>query len=618
MDRVAGEKAAQRARRTMTGAMLLGGAAMALMAVNDDNGCSPAGDEREGERAACQADSDCDGDPGVDCVGQWECVTGQCAFECGSPPPPPPPPETGCYSDDDCERGQVCNAGDVCLPPPGCTPGAPCPDVCYGQCVDVTPPPPGTFCTSTASCQVGEYCTTEDGACESNCPADMACPAVCWGECKRRPDTQVCYADSECAWGEFCNRQPCVFPGEAPSDGDAQRPACGGVCSPTETCQSDRDCDAGEYCGCGGSGMANGLIACVPQCLPRDGGCSSDVDCRGGQYCQNGVCNNIREECWGNEQCPSGWSCQSTCDAGFAPPNEPTDPSDPDDANRPAPCASYCVPPTGQTCGAAGFECGAGERCESVCWTICPACQCAEERDDCACECVEECTSICVPTGDPVTCTSDGECREGNYCDFSTCWGSTDPADGSAERPIMCLGECRPHTPPDYDCKEDADCVAADGQQGVCEFQVCEAFAAMPCDPSGQSCDPMPPPPACAGYCNYEQPQWCNPWQDHACPDGFTCQSDCGVGLPNGLIVCPSRCVADDAEPVDPPTDACVRTGCSGQVCAPEHVFTTCEWQPWYMCYREAICGVAADGTCGWTQTDAFSRCMDEQGAFRR
>ncbi|MDP2341097.1 MAG: Dickkopf N-terminal cysteine-rich domain-containing protein [Deltaproteobacteria bacterium] len=44
----------------------------------------------------------------------------------------------GCFGDDECSNGQVCNAADVCLPPPGCdaNSGEACPAVCYGSCVD--------------------------------------------------------------------------------------------------------------------------------------------------------------------------------------------------------------------------------------------------------------------------------------------------------------------------------------------------------------------------------------------------------------------------------------------------------------------------------------------------
>lgn len=61
---------------------------------------------------------------------------------------------------------------------------------------------------------------------------------------------------------------------------------------------------------------------------------------------------------------------------------------------------------------------------------------------------------------------------------------------------------------------------------------------------------------------------------------------------------------------IDEVTSACVKTGCSGQVCADHDVITTCEFRPEYACYREATCEVQADGQCGWTETAALSACL--------
>lgn len=64
--------------------------------------------------------------------------------------------------------------------------------------------------------------------------------------------------------------------------------------------------------------------------------------------------------------------------------------------------------------------------------------------------------------------------------------------------------------------------------------------------------------------------------------------------------------------PSPPPATACVKTGCSGTVCAEQDsgVMTTCEFKPEYACYREATCERQADGTCGWTQTPELTGCL--------
>jgi eight-cysteine-cluster-containing protein len=60
---------------------------------------------------------------------------------------------------------------------------------------------------------------------------------------------------------------------------------------------------------------------------------------------------------------------------------------------------------------------------------------------------------------------------------------------------------------------------------------------------------------------------------------------------------------------------ACAPAGCSSQLCVPKeeapNIMTTCEWTPLYGCYQKAICEQQDDGTCGWTETDAFTACVE-------
>lgn len=55
----------------------------------------------------------------------------------------------------------------------------------------------------------------------------------------------------------------------------------------------------------------------------------------------------------------------------------------------------------------------------------------------------------------------------------------------------------------------------------------------------------------------------------------------------------------------------CIRTGCSGEVCSSEEVFTTCEWRPELECYQRpfARC-VCDDGECGWARTPRLRQCL--------
>ena len=55
----------------------------------------------------------------------------------------------------------------------------------------------------------------------------------------------------------------------------------------------------------------------------------------------------------------------------------------------------------------------------------------------------------------------------------------------------------------------------------------------------------------------------------------------------------------------------CLKTGCSGQVCADKEVVTTCEFLPEYACYKDAICERQADGNCAWTETEELIKCLE-------
>jgi len=54
----------------------------------------------------------------------------------------------------------------------------------------------------------------------------------------------------------------------------------------------------------------------------------------------------------------------------------------------------------------------------------------------------------------------------------------------------------------------------------------------------------------------------------------------------------------------------CEKTGCSGQICADQDRFSTCEFRPEYACYRTAACERQADGACGFTSTPALTSCL--------
>lgn len=88
------------------------------------------------------------------------------------------------------------------------------------------------------------------------------------------------------------------------------------------------------------------------------------------------------------------------------------------------------------------------------------------------------------------------------------------------------------------------------------------------------------------------------------CAAGTHCEMK---GINGGSI---PVCIADPPPPPPPPQGACVKTGCSGQICADQDMFSTCEYRPEYACYQTATCERQANGQCGWTQTPALTACL--------
>lgn len=54
----------------------------------------------------------------------------------------------------------------------------------------------------------------------------------------------------------------------------------------------------------------------------------------------------------------------------------------------------------------------------------------------------------------------------------------------------------------------------------------------------------------------------------------------------------------------------CIKTGCSGEICADEEKMSTCDYRPEYECYKKAACERQADGNCGFTQTAEVKTCI--------
>lgn len=85
------------------------------------------------------------------------------------------------------------------------------------------------------------------------------------------------------------------------------------------------------------------------------------------------------------------------------------------------------------------------------------------------------------------------------------------------------------------------------------------------------------------------------------------CNESCGICTAPGGACTQAECLQQPPPPEQP---ACVKTGCSGEICSDQQIATTCEWSPAFACYANAACERQADGQCGFTQTPALTKCI--------
>jgi eight-cysteine-cluster-containing protein len=103
-----------------------------------------------------------------------------------------------------------------------------------------------------------------------------------------------------------------------------------------------------------------------------------------------------------------------------------------------------------------------------------------------------------------------------------------------------------------------------------------------------------------------------------ACAEAVRCEANYCGGC-NAEFYDESGHAACEPEPFgDCSSDAdCVQTGCSGQVCATEDVFTTCEFREEFACFQDraiTTCGCDA-GRCAFAATPELDACLESAGA---
>jgi Cys-rich repeat protein len=541
--------------------------------MTDPNGCEIC----RCAQVECNFDEDCWSPDGT----FGRCLDGRCFYG----------DDQRCSDQDPtCPEGLECVLGPCPLGP--CTPEN-CPP-CEGYCRPVEPPQ----CFSDLDClgpdgQLGRClngrCVAEAILCNQNeeCPAGMACEWMC----------PAC-----------------------PPEWDRPCPECQGVCVPVgpPACDQNNPCPPGMLCamecwGCDDPAQCPEPI-CRGVCVPDAFQCRTDQDCiyPDGQmgYCLNGQCVFQQIPCLDTRECPPGQECMVAClDC------------DPDDPTCEPGCQGFCLPVYPPQCygdfdcrDAAGnlgrclngtcvfeplrcrldWDCPPNSRCDIVeCWDNCMS------PMDC-------CWGVCVPDGQP-QCFSDFDCRAPDgqlgrciqgYCMFDSCicpevWSPVCGVDGRtypnpcyadcARVPIAHWGECEGQP---GDCVTDRDCPPG---------TYCELGITMPPMPTGV-CLPLPPMECLA---------------DSDCPQGFRCEPGVCPGMPcdpdGQCPPCWGQCV--------PASGDCIQTGCSGEICAPYPVSSTCIWLPEYECLRYSRCELLMDAagqrTCGWFQTPEYLACLE-------
>ena len=147
------------------------------------------------------------------------------------------------------------------------------------------------------------------------------------------------------------------------------------------------------------------------------------------------------------------------------------------------------------------------------------------------------------------------------------------------------------------------------GGLGGASFGVCNAY----CEATDCDADPRASQRACASL----RGQWLRLTGLEVLP--CDCQAPFVFSPTAGCVCDPEQLACAPNEQPDlvacTCVQSCMRTGCSGQLCASETILTTCEFHPWYVCYDDALCEIQPDGECDWTPTDDLLQCLDDNGA---
>jgi len=112
---------------------------------------------------------------------------------------------------------------------------------------------------------------------------------------------------------------------------------------------------------------------------------------------------------------------------------------------------------------------------------------------------------------------------------------------------------------------------------------------------SKQICADRPIRTTCENKCEY------NCYRDYANCNNV--DGDCKWSINPRFV----RCIQNCKQP------NCIKTGCSGQICADKPTASTCEYKCEYDCYKYANCNSDnIRGKCQWQTNSQFDRCVQQ------
>lgn len=191
-----------------------------------------------------------------------------------------------------------------------------------------------------------------------------------------------------------------------------------------------------------------------------------------------------------------------------------------------------------------------------------------------------------------VECRPDGGCPIGSQCAWVQCI--------RAPCPSYC--QAMPEGTPDVPPPTEAGGVGA----------ICGTRGAPPCSgdlycqyPEAASCGETDAPGTCQ-----QRTEICTRDYRPVCGcDGRTFGNACTAGAEGVSVRHAGPCAS---APPPPQAGACVRGGCSGEICHEpgQDIASICIARPEHACYPSATCERQANGQCGWTMTRELAACL--------